>query len=113
MDVEKRSNDVKDRELEINKTIVITQQEKDNLKVVYERKLSDINTILMEKEAAFKVMQNEFNVIKDFRKKRHELLKDLESQKQELSDTEKRHKEIVARMERKFFEEKIRPCFIK
>lgn len=53
-------------------------------------------------------MQTEFSVIKDFRKKRHELLKELESQKQELVDTELHHKELVTRMERKFFEEKIR-----
>lgn len=36
------------------------------------------------------------------------MLKELENQKLELEDTERRHKEIVQRMERKFFEEKIR-----
>ena len=35
-------------------------------------------------------------------------MKDLEYQKMELTDTEKRHKDIVTRLERKFFEEKIR-----
>lgn len=70
--------------------------------------MSEITSVLNEKEGAFKVMQTEFSVIKDFRKKRHELLKELESQKQELVDTELHHKELVTRMERKFFEEKIR-----
>ncbi|KAJ3400609.1 hypothetical protein HDV05_001009, partial [Chytridiales sp. JEL 0842] len=73
-----------------------------------ERKLQEMNMILQEKEAAFKIMQSEFTVIKDFRKKRNDLLKELDYQKQELADTEIQHKETIARMERKFFEEKIR-----
>ncbi|ORY43712.1 hypothetical protein BCR33DRAFT_246834 [Rhizoclosmatium globosum] len=67
-----------------------------------------MNAILNEKDAAFKVMQAEFAVIKDFRKKRQDMLKDLEYQKEELADTERQHKETITRMERKFFEEKIR-----
>ncbi|KAI8926332.1 hypothetical protein BC831DRAFT_232057 [Entophlyctis helioformis] len=41
-------------------------------------------------------------------RKRHDLMKELEYQKLELNDTEKRHKDIITRLERKFFEEKIR-----
>ncbi|KAJ3004874.1 UNVERIFIED_CONTAM: hypothetical protein HDU68_004864 [Siphonaria sp. JEL0065] len=36
------------------------------------------------------------------------MLKELEYQKEELADTQRQHKETVTRMERKFFEEKIR-----
>lgn len=64
--------------------------------------------VLNEKDSAFKVMQQEFATIKDFRRKRHELLQELEDQKQELVDTEKRHKEILGRLEKKFFEEKLK-----
>ncbi|KAJ3224793.1 hypothetical protein HDU81_008346 [Chytriomyces hyalinus] len=73
-----------------------------------ERKIQDMNAILNEKDAAFKVMQSEFAVIKDFRKKRQDMLKELEYQKDELADTQRQHKETITRMERKFFEEKIR-----
>ncbi|KAJ3392087.1 hypothetical protein HDU84_004796 [Entophlyctis sp. JEL0112] len=89
-----------------------------------ENKIAEMNSILNEKDAAFKVMQSEFAVIKDFRvafvslkalffnnphqKKRQDMLKDLEYQKEELADTQRQHKETVTRMERKFFEEKIR-----
>ncbi|KAJ3224222.1 hypothetical protein HK099_000083 [Clydaea vesicula] len=107
-DAEKKENELKEKEENIELIIHENKYEVEGLKNSYERKLLDVNSILNEKEAAFKVMQSEFSVIKDFRKKRHELLKDLESQKLELQDTEKRHKEIVAKMERKFFEEKIR-----
>ncbi|KAI9208040.1 uncharacterized protein BJ171DRAFT_636549 [Polychytrium aggregatum] len=82
--------------------------EKDAIVVDCERRLEEMENVVNEKEAAFKVMQQEFSVIKDFRKKRHELLRELELQKVELSDAEKRHKDTVARLERKFFEEKIR-----
>lgn len=35
-------------------------------------------------------------------------MQELEHQKQELADTEKRHKDILAKLEKKFFEEKLR-----
>ena len=35
-------------------------------------------------------------------------MKELETQKLELIDVEKRHKEVVSRIEKRFFEEKIR-----
>ncbi|KAJ3074238.1 hypothetical protein HDU98_011806 [Podochytrium sp. JEL0797] len=73
-----------------------------------EMKIQEMNAILNEKDSAFKVMQAEFAVIKDFRKKRQDMLKDLEYQKEELADTQRQHKDTVTRMERKFFEEKIR-----
>ncbi len=77
-----------------------------------------METIIAEKDAAFKVIQQELVVIKDFRvnhwilivsqKKRHELLKELENQKLELTETDKRHQETISKLERKFFEDKIR-----
>lgn len=74
----------------------------------YESKINELSNTLNDKETALRVMHQEFAVIKDFRKKRHELVKELEYQKNELEETERRHKETVARMEKKFFEEKIR-----
>ncbi|KAJ3111642.1 hypothetical protein HDU96_005501 [Phlyctochytrium bullatum] len=67
--------------------------EQEALMIESEKKIQEMNNVLAEKEAAFRVMQAEFAVIKDFRKKRHELLRELEYQKQELADTERQHKE--------------------
>lgn len=105
---EKKETEIKLKEKQLEDEREKFKQEREGLVSHYDRKMADMNLILNEKETAFKVMQNEFTVIKDFRKKRHELLKELENQKLELEDTERRHKEIVQRMERKFFEEKIR-----
>lgn len=37
------------------------------VKVEYSKKLDDLQAVLTEKESAYKVMQQEFSVIKDFR----------------------------------------------
>ncbi|KAJ3181880.1 hypothetical protein HDU85_003395 [Gaertneriomyces sp. JEL0708] len=84
------------------------REEREKLREQYEGKLADVNTVLVERESQFVSMQQEFDVIKDFRRKRHELLKELEHLKLQLADTEGRHQDVVQRMERKFFEEKIR-----
>ena len=92
-------------------------KKEEELKEENEKKIAELNSILGEKDAAFKVMQQEFAVIKDFRvkslaltlqKKRHELMKELEHLKLELADTDKRHQDTITRLERKFFEDKIR-----
>lgn len=41
--------------------------ELESVKNFYEKKVRDIQGVLNEKEAAYKVMQSEFSVIKDFR----------------------------------------------
>ncbi|TPX67745.1 hypothetical protein SpCBS45565_g03666 [Spizellomyces sp. 'palustris'] len=105
---EKREGQIKDLRGQIEAEIEKAHEDRENLVDEYEQRISEMNVLLTEKEAAFNVMQQEFSVIKDFRKKRHELLKELEEQKLQLADTERRHKDTVARMERKFFEEKIR-----
>lgn len=66
-DAEKRDSELRHREEEINNAHVTSAMERDSLKNAYEKKLMDIHGILNEKEAAYKVMQSEFSVIKDFR----------------------------------------------
>ncbi|KAI9103342.1 hypothetical protein DFS34DRAFT_364798 [Phlyctochytrium arcticum] len=105
---EKKELQIKELKGQIEYEVIKAQNEREDLNEEHERRTSEMNALLAEKEAAFNVMQQEFSVIKDFRRKRHELLKELEQQKAQLVDTERRHKDTVARMERKFFEEKIR-----
>ncbi|KAJ3037794.1 hypothetical protein HDV00_001295 [Rhizophlyctis rosea] len=105
---EKKDAQAKQLRVQFEAELARCQSERDGIVDDYENRISDMTSALTEKEAAFKVMQQEFSVIKDFRRKRHDLLKQLDTLKLELTDTERRHKDIVARMERKFFEEKIR-----
>ncbi|KAI8819478.1 uncharacterized protein EV422DRAFT_534892 [Fimicolochytrium jonesii] len=105
---EKRELRIKELREKMEESARLSAEERGELIEEYERKISDLSTMMAEKEAAYNVMQQEFSTIKDFRKKRHDLIKELEQQKILLTDTERRHGETVARMERKFFEEKIR-----
>lgn len=61
-----------------------------------------------EREANLNVVQQEFSVLKDFRKKRNDLLHELDQQKVEMREMEQRHGEMLARMERRYFEEKMK-----
>ncbi|KAJ3148868.1 hypothetical protein HDU89_004449 [Geranomyces variabilis] len=105
---EKREAKIKELRQQLDDEAKRHQDEIDEAAEEHDRKISDMSALIAEKEAACNVMQQEFSVIKDFRKKRHDLIKELDAQKQLMSDTERRHVETVARMERKFFEEKIR-----
>ncbi len=49
---------------------------------------------------------NAFN--SSFQKKKQEYIQEIDRQKRELSNTERRHQEIISSMERKFIQEKVR-----
>ncbi|KXS13795.1 hypothetical protein M427DRAFT_364100 [Gonapodya prolifera JEL478] len=74
----------------------------------YERRISELNSTISEKDAAYKVLQHEHAVVKDFRRKRHELFNELDTVKRDLAEMERRHRETVARLERKHFEDTMR-----
>ncbi|KAL2916636.1 hypothetical protein HK105_203748 [Polyrhizophydium stewartii] len=105
---EAKDREIKELKEKMMEQEVLSKKAREAVVEESDRKIAEFNAILNEKEAAYKIMQQEFSVIKDFRRKRQDLMRDLEQQKHELSDTEKRHKDIITRLERKFFEEKIR-----
>lgn len=107
---ESEKKDIKIKSMHEEMQKLIEKSKQDQLSIINEsdKKIQEMNNIIQEKESSLRVMQNEFSVIKDFRKKRQDLLKELDYLKQELGDTERQHKDTVMRMERKFFEEKIR-----
>ena len=53
------------------------------------------------------LMQSELKTMREFRRKRAELQEQLETLTHTLQDTEHNHKQQVATMEQKFFEEKV------
>lgn len=52
-------------------------------------------------------MQTELKTMREFRRKRTELQDQLEAMTQSLQDSEHEHKQQLAAMEQKFFEEKV------
>jgi hypothetical protein len=66
-DNEKVEEKMKGLQLEIKRLSDEMKVISDNVKEEYEKKLSDLKAVLAEKESAYRVMQQEFAVIKDFR----------------------------------------------
>lgn len=54
------------------------------------------------------LLQNELNQLKEFRKKKIQMQKELEEIKEAMILNEKEHREHMGRVEQKFFEEKTR-----
>ncbi|KAG5455359.1 MAG: hypothetical protein BJ554DRAFT_5247 [Olpidium bornovanus] len=80
----------------------------DNLSENYQRQIADIQAVIAEKDAQIKVSQEDLSLMKDFRLKRDELVKELEQLKTEIHENDRRHTEQITKMERRFFEEKVR-----
>lgn len=53
-------------------------------------------------------MQGELKVVREFRKKRTQMQKELDQIKGAMGEMGRKHKDTISRMERKFFEEKVR-----
>uniref|UniRef100_A0A803TBN7 DUF4515 domain-containing protein n=1 Tax=Anolis carolinensis TaxID=28377 RepID=A0A803TBN7_ANOCA len=56
------------------------------------------------------LIQIELKMIKEFRKKKDLMEKELEELKETLANTKKEHRETISMLERKFLEEKVQ-CF--
>ncbi|XP_046859843.1 basal body-orientation factor 1-like [Xenia sp. Carnegie-2017] len=82
--------------------------EKDQLIEKYTKQIHDLKEALDEKTNEVRLMQSELRLVKEFRKKRALMQRELEEIKDSMFATEKKHKTILSKMEQKFFEEKIR-----
>ncbi|KXS13934.1 hypothetical protein M427DRAFT_45400 [Gonapodya prolifera JEL478] len=107
---ESEDKDAKVRALQeqVDKEKEAASADKEALVVDYERRISELNSTISEKDAAYKVLQHEHAVVKGFRRKRHEVFNELDTVKRDLAEMERRHHETVARLERKHFEDTMR-----
>lgn len=97
----KLQNMVKDLKKEFRK-------DKQNLIKEYTTEIESLQTTLAERTNEVKLMQSELKLVKEFRRKRAQMQKELDEIRDNVSRTDKQHKESLEKMERKFFEEKIR-----
>ena len=58
---------MKEMQLDVRKMQDEMESFRNSVKIEYSKKLDDLQAVLTEKESAYKVMQQEFSVIKDFR----------------------------------------------
>ncbi|XP_058844007.1 basal body-orientation factor 1-like isoform X1 [Acipenser ruthenus] len=84
------------------------REEKEELVSDYTQQLNELDEKFKKKSNELRMVQSEMKTIKEFRKKKAQMEKELEDIKENLYIAKKEHKEIVARMEHKFFGEKLR-----
>lgn len=84
------------------------QGEKDILINEFNEQLNDMREKLERKTNEHGLVQNELNQLKEFRKKKIQMQKELEEIKEAMILNEKEHKDHMSRIEQKFFEEKMR-----
>ncbi|KAJ3356325.1 hypothetical protein GGF32_001537 [Allomyces javanicus] len=107
-EVEKKDREIIALRTALDQHRLASEQQAKDIHASYARRTEDLNSIITEKEAVIKIMEQEVAAVKDFKRKRAELMKEVESQKTQMAEMERRFKESMVRMERKFFEEKVR-----
>ncbi|KXJ08501.1 basal body-orientation factor 1 [Exaiptasia diaphana] len=84
------------------------RKERQNLVDSYAAEIHQLQEALAEKSNEVKLMQSELKLVKEFRRKRAQMQKELDEIKESMFMTEKHHKGTLQQMEQKFFEEKVR-----
>lgn len=74
----------------------------------YSQQIHQLQESLAEKTNEVKLMQSELKLVKEFRRKRAQMQRELDEIKESMSATERHHKDTLQQMEHKFFEEKVR-----
>ncbi|XP_071833774.1 basal body-orientation factor 1-like [Apostichopus japonicus] len=84
------------------------RKEKQEIIADFTQRMNQLELDLKERTDEVKLMQSELKLVKEFRRKRGQMQKELEDIKEEMFLTNKEHTQQLQRMEHKFFEEKIR-----
>ncbi|CAH3161550.1 unnamed protein product [Pocillopora meandrina] len=74
----------------------------------YSQQIHQLQESLAEKTNEVKLMQSELKLVKEFRRKRAQMQRELDEIKESMFATERHHKDTLQQMEHKFFEEKVR-----
>eukprot|EP00112_Aurelia_sp_Birch-Aquarium-sp1_P001158 Seg112.7 transcript_id=Seg112.7/GoldUCD/mRNA.D3Y31 product="Basal body-orientation factor 1" protein_id=Seg112.7/GoldUCD/D3Y31 len=85
-----------------------TRKEKQSMIDHYTGKINELQEGLTEKTNEVHLIQSELKLVKEFRRKRAQMQKELDEIKEALFQSEKQHKDTLSLMEHKFFEEKMR-----
>ncbi|KAK3093033.1 hypothetical protein FSP39_010308 [Pinctada imbricata] len=84
------------------------RKEKENIVEDFSQQINDLEEKVAEKSREVELMQSELKVVKEFRRKRGQMQKELDDIKESMYNANRDHKSTLTRMEQKFFEEKMR-----
>ncbi|CAF2187098.1 unnamed protein product [Rotaria magnacalcarata] len=100
-DIDRLQQNVKTLKMNHRKT-------KDELVGDFTREKRQLDDKLSRKESELEIVRHELNQVKEFRKKKTQMQKELEEIKEAMISNEREHKDTVSKLELKFFEEKMR-----
>ncbi|KAL4237666.1 hypothetical protein ACF0H5_002380 [Mactra antiquata] len=84
------------------------RKEKELIVEDFSKQINELEEKLTDKTKEVELMQSELKMVKEFRRKRGQMQKELEEIKESMYNANREHKATLTRMEQKFFEEKMR-----
>lgn len=84
------------------------RREKENIVEDFSKQINELEEHLTDKTKEVELMQSELKMVKEFRRKRGQMQKELDDIKESMYNANREHKSTLSRMEQKFFEEKMR-----
>ncbi|XP_075050700.1 basal body-orientation factor 1 isoform X3 [Mixophyes fleayi] len=82
------------------------EEDKERLTEIYRKQISDLEEKCSQNVTEMQIIQSEFKMMKEFRRRKAELERELEEIKDSLHRANKDHKESLGSMERRFLQEK-------
>lgn len=84
------------------------RKDKENIVEDFSKQINELEERLSERSREVDLLQTELKQVKEFRRKRGQMQKDLDEIKESMYNANRDHKATLSRMEQKFFEEKMR-----
>uniref|UniRef100_A0A8C2G4X4 Basal body-orientation factor 1 n=1 Tax=Cyprinus carpio TaxID=7962 RepID=A0A8C2G4X4_CYPCA len=94
-----------EQQIQLEKTRA--SQEKENLAAQYTLKISELEEKFKKRSSEFDMIQEELKIINDFLKKKPQMEQELKNMKETMDSADLEHKKTLARMEQKFFNNKV------
>uniref|UniRef100_A0A8C2KBP4 Basal body-orientation factor 1 n=1 Tax=Cyprinus carpio TaxID=7962 RepID=A0A8C2KBP4_CYPCA len=94
-----------EQQIQLEKTRA--SQEKENLAAQYTLKISELEEKFNKRSSEFNIIQEELKIINDFLKKKPQMEQELKHMKETMDNADLEHKKTLARMEQKFFNNKV------
>ncbi|KAM5244654.1 basal body-orientation factor 1 isoform 3-T3 [Hipposideros larvatus] len=103
-----RQPEIEKLKQQLNETKEKAQEEKEKLEQKYAVQINELEEQFHKKAKEIGMIQTELKTIKQFQKRKIQVEQELDDLKENLRNTERKHKETLRRLEGRFFEEKHR-----
>lgn len=105
---EKKNNQMEKMQQSIREVKKEHRKEKENIVEGFSKQINELEEKLEERTQEVHVMRSELKMVTDFQKQKTSMMRELDNIKNDMHNANRDHKGTLARMEQKFFEEKMR-----